>query len=395
MSPDVPDWQETTVGAVASVSRGASPRPIASVRWFDVKSDVRWVRIADVNRSDGRTLRATTQAISADGIVRSRYLKPGTLIMSIAATVGIPVITGVPTCIHDGFVALENLQVDKRFLLYLLKASEQKLREAGQSGSQINVNSDIVRELTIHIPPDRREQDRIASMLWDVDELIASLELLIAKKQAIKQGMMQQLLTGRTRLPGFDDEWSDTKLGQVLRFQVGFPFSSRFFSSTPVGPRLVRNRDLRAGDAKIYFAGWASAEYALSAGDILVGMDGDFEPVTWHEPGALLNQRVGRLRLSERVSGPFLSYALIAPLKALENATGATTVKHLSHRDLEGLSMGLPGRDEQDAIAIALADVDAEIDMLRVRLRKTHTLKTGMMQQLLTGRTRLPVAGAS
>lgn len=194
-------WSSTTLGALASISRGASPRPIASSRWFDSKSDVRWVRIADVNRSDGRTLRVTTQALSPDGIARSRFLKAGSLIMSIAATVGIPVITGVPTCIHDGFVALENLKADQRFLLYLLKASEATLREAGQSGSQMNVNTDIVRGLVVRIPDDRNEQERIAEALWDLDDQISTLERRIVKNRAIKQGMLQQLLTGRTRLP--------------------------------------------------------------------------------------------------------------------------------------------------------------------------------------------------
>lgn len=212
------EWRDITIGALATVSRGASPRPIASTRWFDAKSDVRWVRIADVNRSDGRTLRETTQTLSPDGVARSRLLEPGTLIMSIAATVGIPVIIGVPACIHDGFVALENLKADKRFLLYVLKASERRLREAGQSGSQMNINADIVRGLSVRIPVDRAEQKRIAAALWAADDQIAGLERLIAKKQAIKQGMMQQLLTGRTRLPGFGTAWEDTRLGDHVTY---------------------------------------------------------------------------------------------------------------------------------------------------------------------------------
>ncbi|QCV95032.1 restriction endonuclease subunit S [Acidipropionibacterium acidipropionici] len=215
------DWERVKIGALTSVSRGASPRPIASPRWFDTQSKIRWVRISDVNRSNGRILRETIQALSTDGVSRSRYLKPGTLIMSIAATVGIPVITGIPTCIHDGFVALENLKVDQRFLLYLLKVSEPRLRENGQSGSQMNINSDIVRDLDVLIPSDRGEQERIATALWDVDELIVSLEHAVAKKRAIKQGMMQELMTGRTRLPGFSGDWEEATLGSVLHVKNG------------------------------------------------------------------------------------------------------------------------------------------------------------------------------
>jgi len=84
-------------------------------------------------------------------------------------------------------------------------------------------------------------------------------------------------------------------------------------------------------------------------------------------------------------------YALAAPLSALEAGTGATTVKHLSHADVEKLRLVLPSIEEQDAIARTLGDIDAEILILHARLAKARAIKTGMMQQLLTGRVRLPV----
>ncbi len=192
-------WTEVRLGEVASVSRGASPRPIASSRWFSESSNVGWVRIADLGRSDGLILKATTQRLSPDGIARSRFLQPGTLIMSIAATVGVPIVTGIPACIHDGFVAIERLRgVDQSYLLYTLKSLESELRSAGQTGSQSNVNTEIVNNLRVKMPP-IKEQVSIAASLEDIDQLIITLEHLIAKKQSIKQGMMQQLLTGKTQ----------------------------------------------------------------------------------------------------------------------------------------------------------------------------------------------------
>ncbi|WP_182141928.1 restriction endonuclease subunit S [Schaalia sp. JY-X169] len=382
-------WIETTLGDLATVRRGASPRPIASPRWFDASSEVRWVRIADVNRSDGRLLTSTTQALSPDGVVRSRYLEPGTLIMSIAATVGVPVITAVQSCIHDGFVSLQRLQADQQFLLYLLKSSEHLLREAGQSGSQTNINSDIVREFEVRIPASKEEQKRIGTTLWETDDLISSLDAVLRKQRDIKQGLMQELLSGRTRLPGFAGEWVDTQLGSVLKFQAGFPFESRYFATTPRGVRLVRNRDLRADDSITFYEGPYSADYVLRSGDVLVGMDGDFEPVIWRSEGALLNQRVGRLRASSQVSSAYLAYALWSPLKELQASTGATTVKHLSHSDVEKMTLSLPGVVEQQAIAEVLLDADKEISALERQLESARAIKEGMMQELLTGRTRL------
>jgi hypothetical protein len=248
----------------------------------------------------------------------------------------------------------------------------------------------------LEIPaPSLEEQQQIAGRIADCDDLIASLERLIAKKRNIKQGVMQELLTGRTRLQGFSDDWPIVRLGQVLRFQTGFPFPSAYFTAFPTGPRLVRNRDLRADDAVVHYTGSFLPEFVVLNGDVLVGMDGDFEPVIWRSGAALLNQRVGRLRTSSRVSGPYLSYALKKPLKELEGATGATTVKHLSHGDIEGMEISLPPREEQDSIADVLISVDAEIAALERRLESAHSIKQGMMQELLTGRTRLVTEAAA
>ncbi|WP_083276498.1 MULTISPECIES: restriction endonuclease subunit S [Corynebacterium] len=385
------DWVDTTIGELAVVTRGASPRPIASDRWFDDAGKVGWVRIADVNRSNGRELKVTSQRLSEDGILRSRFLESGTLILSIAASVGIPVITRIPACIHDGFVALTSVKADQKFMLYLLKAAEGRLKEAGQSGSQMNINSDIVRGLPVRIPADLAEQKAISSALWEKDDLISSLERLISKKQAMKQGMIQQLLSGATRLDGFTRSWDRTRLGTVLKFQVGYPFPSSGFSKSASGMRLVRNRDLRSNDSVIFFSGVFSEDFILGDGDILVGMDGDFEPIIWRGGPALLNQRVGRLILSRHVNGAYLSYALEKPLLEMQNSTGATTVKHLSHRDVEDLSIPLPPVEEQEAIAQILQDADQEIAALKRRLESARSIKQGMMQELLTGRTRLPV----
>ena len=183
--------------------------------------------------------------------------------------------------------------------------------------------------------------------------------------------------------------WKATQLSRVLKFQPGFPFSSQYFTDKPIGPRLVRNRDLRAEDAIIYYAGPVPSDFVLAEGDVLIGMDGDFEPKVWVQPGALLNQRVGRLRLTASIDGAFLAHALVEPLKVLQGETGATTVKHLSHSDVEKLELLLPPIAEQRAIARTLDDADGLIESFMRIISKKRDIKQGMMQELLTGRTRL------
>ncbi|MBF6469946.1 restriction endonuclease subunit S [Nocardia beijingensis] len=398
------EWEETTIGSLASVCRGASPRPIASSRWFDDSSNVRWVRIADVNRSDGRTLQTTTQALSPDGIARSRYLEAGTLIMSIAATVGIPVITGVPTCIHDGFVALENLQVDQRFLLYLLKASESRLRESGQSGSQMNVNTDIVKGLHVCIPVDRREQARIAAALWDIDDLIVALERLIAKKQAIKQGMMQQLLTGRTRLLGFAADWQQSTVAQEFGVQLGKRLDAavnRGQLKTCINNRGVRWGKVQASEAiQAPLTAADIRELRLAAGDVLMCEGGEIgRCAVWCDdiPEAYFLNTLHRLRSKGRYNPHFLAahFERWADTGEISAVVGKATLAHLTKENLLRVPLPMPTRAEQNAIADILTDADQEIELLRERQRKACDIKAAMMQQLLTGRTRLPVEASA
>lgn len=401
----VAEWQETTIGALASVSRGASPRPIASSRWFDSGSEVRWVRIADVNRSNGRTLLATTQALSPDGIARSRYLNPGTLIMSIAATVGIPVITGVPTCIHDGFVALENLKVDQHFLLYLLKASEGKLRESGQSGSQMNVNTDIVKGLHVYIPVGLKEQQRIAAALWDIDDLIASLERLIAKKQAIKQGMMQQLLTGRTRLPAFNGSWSTRRIGDFTDVRAGGTPStsvSEFWGGEIpwMSSGEIHKKQVSDVNGRITALGLQkSSAHLFPRRTVLMALAGQGKTrgtVAISHIDLTTNQSIAGIYPSGEHDPDYLYYNLDTRYSELRGeSTGGGGRGGLNLTIIKNVEVPFPEVSEQRAIAAVLAGVDSELSALSARLKKARAIKTGVMQQLLTGRVRLPEGAAS
>ena len=119
--------------------------------------------------------------------------------MSICATVGRPVITAIDTCIHDGFVVFDGLQTGKRFMYYALKSIESDWGRHGQTGSQMNLNTGLINATPIDLPP-IEEQTAIATLLSDLDAELAALETRRDKTRALKQGMMQELLTGRTRL---------------------------------------------------------------------------------------------------------------------------------------------------------------------------------------------------
>ena len=191
-------WEVKRLGELAKIQRGASPRPIDSPVWFDDNSLIGWVRISDVTRS-GMFLNETTQRLSPLGIQHSRPVAKGSLIMSICATVGRPIITKINVCIHDGFVVFDNIQADQLFLYYVLKWIEPDWSKHGQTGSQMNLNTGLITGTRIYVPPPA-EQTAIATVLSDMDAELAALEQRREKTRALKQGMMQELLTGRIRL---------------------------------------------------------------------------------------------------------------------------------------------------------------------------------------------------
>ena len=274
-------------------------------------------------------------------------------------------------------------------LLVFARVEDDIAKQAhGFKASFVHVKKSDLVKVSIPLPP-LDEQHAIAAALSDVDALLGALERLTAKKRDLKQAAMQQLLTGQTRLPGFHGEWEVKRLGDVLKFQVGYPFSSMFFNEKEQGVRLVKNRDLKSDDQIFHYSGKYDQSFLVSNGDVLIGMDGDFLPCRWSKGSALLNQRVGRVVPLAGLDLAFSFYYLLGPLKEIEFATASTTVKHLSHGDIEGIEKPLPSLTEQTAIAAVLTDMDAELAALEQRLAKTLALKQGMMQELLTGRTRL------
>jgi type I restriction enzyme S subunit len=290
--------------------------------------------------------------------------------------------------VNQRVCALTAYRDNPKYLFYILNRNPYFL-SFDDGVSQTHLLNRVFQKCPIPLPQSTKEQSSIAEALSDVDSLLYDLDQLVTKKRAIKQAAMQELLTGKRRLPRFEGEWEVKRLGEVMRFQVGFPFSSTFFNDKEQGVRLVKNRDLKSDDQVFHYLGQYDPSFHVCDGDVLVGMDGDFLPCRWSKGAALLNQRVGRIVPLPGLNLSFAFYYLISPLKEIEMATASTTVKHLSHSDIESIEKPLPSVPEQTAIATILSEMDAELAALETRRDKTRELKQGMMQELLTGRIRL------
>ncbi|MCQ2714980.1 restriction endonuclease subunit S [Helicobacter pylori] len=192
-------WQRVRLGDIAEIKRGASPRPIENPKWFCTNSNVGWVRISDISKNS-RFLYKTAQKLSKKGIEKSRFIKQNSLIMSMCATIGKPIITKIDTCIHDGFVAFENPKIDLNYLYYFLCYIEKEWLESGQQGSQVNLNVDLIKNKEVFYPKDLNEQIAIANILSGLDNEIISLKNKKRQFENIKKALNHDLMSAKIRV---------------------------------------------------------------------------------------------------------------------------------------------------------------------------------------------------
>jgi type I restriction enzyme S subunit len=191
-------WDVVGIKQLTVVKRGASPRPIDDPKYFDDEGEYSWVRIADVSASD-RYLESTIQNLSDLGKGLSVTLEPGALFLSIAGTVGKPIITKIKCCIHDGFVYFPTYAGNTEFLYYIFFCGQPYLG-LGKMGTQLNLNTDTVGSIRIGFPP-VREQEKIVAFLDAVtarlDLQVQKVKAAIEKLQEYRSALITQAVTGK------------------------------------------------------------------------------------------------------------------------------------------------------------------------------------------------------
>ena len=185
------EWEEKYIGELADIVRGASPRPIQDSKWFDTNSEIGWLRISDVTSQNGR-IHSLEQKISKLGQEKTRVLTEPHLLLSIAATVGKPVVNYVKTGVHDGFLIFLNPKFDREFMFQWLEMFREKWNRYGQPGSQVNLNSDIVKNQKILVPC-MEEQQTIGSYFSNLDNLISAHQEKISQIETLKKKLLQDM----------------------------------------------------------------------------------------------------------------------------------------------------------------------------------------------------------
>lgn len=234
--------------------------------------------------------------------------------------------------------------------------------------------------------------------LREVDDLLVATARLIAKKRAIKQGMMQELLTGQTRLPGFEGEWIKSSVGAVARATGGGTPSTRVPTYWGAGipwftPAEIRSEGsglVSRSQRSITFEGLsASGASLLPEGSILVTSRASIGHTAVAKVPVATNQGFVSLIPYSRKSTWFLYYWVQQNRNEFSSRAAGSTFLEISASKVAAIPISVPPLEEQDAIAIMLRDADAELEVFQRRLETTCAIKQGMMQELLTGRTRL------
>lgn len=401
------EWEISKIGDLATINRGASPRPIRDEKWFSSNSEYGWIRISDVTKSK-KYLYETEQYLSPLGVEKSRIVRPGDLIMSICGTVGRPIILGINACIHDGFVVFNEVKKDKldlTYMLYLLFSLEEYFKNQGQPGTQVNLNTSIVEKTVIALPS-KEEQQKIAEILSTIDEQIENTEQSIEKTKELKKGLMQRLLTKgightefkQTELGEIPVEWEIVKLQELFDL-VTRPIDmkdNQLYRLVTVKRRqggIIEREKLFGKQIKV------KSQYLIKADDFLISkrqiVHGACEVVRRDLEDSIVSNEYHTLRAKNKLDIEFFRWLSRTPLVMkyfLLSSIGVHIEKMLFKLDdWYKYKVMIPPIEEQQKIAAILSSVDEQIESYEQEKEKYLQLKKGLMQQLLTGKMRVTV----
>lgn len=419
------DWTVANLSAITEHSRPISYGIVQTGPL--IVNGVPCIRVVDI--SDGEIKRdnliTTTKEISDS--YRRTILKDGDLIIPLRGKVGeVGLVDGdlVGANLTRG-VALIAPQKDyaSEFIKQYLsnRSSADRLLSSMNGSALQEITIETLRRFSIALPIDVKEQTAIGNVLSDSDALIDALEQLIAKKQAIKTAAMQQLLTGRTRLPQFalrpdgtpkgyksselgqiPEDWEATTIGEHTRWLSGGTpnrdIDIYWHGSIPwISGSTLKTFSISTSDQFLTESGVAAGSKLAPIGSVLLLVRGSalhneiragvvITPVSF-------NQDVKALIPLSDLDSSFLTFFILGMdnylLRLVSSAGNSAGV--LDTELIKGFTLFLPSIEEQTAIATILSDMDSELAALEQKLAKARSLKQGMMQQLLTGRIRLPL----
>lgn len=405
-------WKAIAIKHISRVHRGASPRPIADPKYFDDEGEYAWVRIADVTASDQYLLK-TTQRLSELGSSLSVKMQPEDIFLSIAGSVGKPIITKVKACIHDGFVYFPDWDQSTRFLYYIF-ASGQPYLGLGKLGTQLNLNTDTVGHIKIGLPP-INEQKLVVSFL---DKKLSHIDTLISKQKQLLEKLAEQrsaVIThavtkglnpdvpmknsGVEWLGDTPEHWDDWKITHAIN-SIGSGTTPKstdlsyyegeipWVTTSELRETIIKDtqKKLTEGAISDYSAlkvypknSVAIAMYGATIGRLgILGTEATF------------NQACCVFEESEKLHYKFLYYWLWYRRPILISLSNGGGQPNLNQDDFRKIVMSLPPLDEQIEISTYLDKETKKIDQLSKSINtiigKLNEYRSALITQAVTGK---------
>lgn len=394
------DWEVKTLGKHASIFRGGSPRPIEAFITNSVDG-INWLKIGDVAPTD-KYFTKCVEKILPSGVAHSRRVFAGDFILSNSMSFGRPYILKIDGCIHDGWLVIQDYATsfNMEYLYYVLSSDFVKYQYISMAaGSSVqNLNKDKVACVQIITPPTLAEQERIAGALSSIDTLIGALNEQIEKKRHIKQGTMQQLLTGKKRLAGFTGEWKEVRLGDVAKMNSGgTPTSTNpayYNGDIPflsISDMTSSGKYIQSTEKTITQLGIENSSARLfPTGTLMYAMYASIGKCSITNIDTAISQAILGFKLSDALDRDYLYYHFCFIENIVKDMGQTGTQSNLSKKIVEDFELTIPPTiAEQRAIAAVLSGMDTEIAALEQKRDKNIAIKSGMMQDLLTGKIRL------
>jgi type I restriction enzyme S subunit len=299
---------------------------------------------------------------------------------------------------HTWKVRVNENEIISRFLFHVLRHLTRIIEDQAHGASAlVHVQKWEMEKFPFQCPDDLREQEAIAEALSDADALIEGLERLIAKKRLIKQGAMQELLTGRRRLPGFSGRWEVKRLAEIGQVKTGLTYNPENVS--PYGTLVLRSSNIQndrlAFADNVFVDLDVSDEATVQAGDLLICVRNGSRQLIGKT--AMIDKRADGMAFGAFMSAyrsdlnDYLIWCFQSSIiqKQVAEHLGAT-INQITNKTLKAIEVPIStDAQERTAVSTVLRDMDAEIRALEIRLEKARQIKEGMMQNLLTGRIRL------
>lgn len=372
------DWEVRRLDELGTWKGGATPSMTNVSYWHN--GNIPWASSGDIKT---KKLSKTANTITERAVRESSSTLLGTGAILIVTRSGIlrkylPVaLNTVPIAINQDIKALiPNGRVLNEYILQvLLERGEDILSTCMKAGTTVeSIEYGWLKKYLVPLPP-LPEQRAIAEVLSDIDAQIDALDVLITKKRDIKQGAMQELLAGKKRLPGFSGEWEVKQLSQFLKLRYG---KSQSGKQTTGGKFPIIGTGGEVG---------RTDEFLYVKPSIIIGRKGTIDVPQYVDTPFWAIDTTYYSEISDLVDTKFLYYVFTRfDWYSYNEASG---VPSLSAKTVENINIIMPCLEEQIEIASILSDMDAEIKALETQRTKTVALKQGVMQELLTGRTRL------